>query len=257
VSSRSETVLIIPAAGAGTRLQSSTPKVLSQVNGKAMIDHLFDRYRAAVDRFVLVVHPSFEPAVKAHAGRSAPDLAVEYATQDEPTGMLDAILLAMSAVSRKAPDRVWITWCDQIGIHPNTVSTLARTSVQHPEAYLVFPTASQSPPYIHIERDSGGRILGVRQKREGDPMPPVGESDMGLFSLSAEGYFTELPRFEKGAHASGATRERNFLPFIPWLVQEGRSVLTFPATNDMEALGVNTPDDRRRLEAYLATLDET
>ena len=37
-----DTVLIIPAAGAGTRLQSTTPKVLSPVNGRPMIDHLFD-----------------------------------------------------------------------------------------------------------------------------------------------------------------------------------------------------------------------
>jgi hypothetical protein len=32
-------------------------------------------------------------------------------------------------------------------------------------------------------------------------------------------------------------------------------VLTFPSTNDLEAIGINTPDDRRRLEDYLRGLE--
>ena len=71
---------IIPAAGAGTRLQSSTPKVLTPVNGRPMIDHLFDRYSDVVRRFVLVVHPSFEVAMSgATCSAAAPDLDVDYA----------------------------------------------------------------------------------------------------------------------------------------------------------------------------------
>jgi hypothetical protein len=32
-------------------------------------------------------------------------------------------------------------------------------------------------------------------------------------------------------------------------------VLTFPSTNELEAIGVNTADDRQRLEAYLRALE--
>jgi hypothetical protein len=32
-------------------------------------------------------------------------------------------------------------------------------------------------------------------------------------------------------------------------------VLTFAATNEMEAVGINTPDDRQRLETYLRELE--
>jgi bifunctional UDP-N-acetylglucosamine pyrophosphorylase/glucosamine-1-phosphate N-acetyltransferase len=255
VSSPNETTLIIPAAGAGTRLQSPTPKVLSRVNGKPMIDHLFDRYRDVVRRFVLVLHPSFDSAVRDHVNRSAPNLAVDYAIQESPTGMLDAILIAEDVVSGHAPDRVWITWCDQIGAHPRTIAMLARMSDEHPNAHAILPTARQTRPYIHVERDAGGQIVGILQRREGDAMPAIGESDMGLFSLSAEGYFSCLPEFGKDAAASPGTRERNFLPFIPWLVRHGHSVRTFPSTNEIEAIGVNSPDDRRRLEEYLRELE--
>jgi bifunctional N-acetylglucosamine-1-phosphate-uridyltransferase/glucosamine-1-phosphate-acetyltransferase GlmU-like protein len=262
-------VLIIPAAGAGTRLrtdatnrsggqarlQSSTPKVLSPVNGRPMIDHLFDRYRHAVQRIVLVVHPSFEHDVRRHVEQAAPPVDVEYAHQLQPTGMLDAILLASDRARKAPPDRVWITWCDQIGVHPDTIGTLARLSRERAEVPAIFPTARQAPPYIHLERDDEGRIIAIRQRREGDTMPPVGESDMGLFSLSTEAYFDLLPEFGREAAQAAATRERNFLPFMPWLAQRGHSVLTFPSTNELEAIGVNTPEDRRRLEAYLRDLE--
>lgn len=248
-------VLIIPAAGAGSRLQSSVPKVLSEVNGRPMVDHLFDRYRAVVQRFVLVVHPSFESDVRHHVERIAPLLDVQFAQQPHPTGMLDAVLLGADAAQQKLADRVWITWCDQVGVHPDTVSTLARLSRARADAPAIFPTTRQTPPYIHLDRDTTGRITAIRQRREGDTMPDEGESDMGLFSLSAEAYFNLLPQFGREATMSASTRERNFLPFMPWLVRHGHDVLTFPATNELEAVGVNTPDDRRRLEAYLRTLE--
>jgi len=120
----------------------------------------------------------------------------------------------------------------------------------------ILPTSTQSSPYIHLDRDANGRITAIRQRREGDTMPSVGESDMGLFSLSPEAYFELLPEFSLEAAQASATRERNFLPFIPWLIRRGHQVVTFPSANELEAIGINTPDDRRRLEAYLRTLEQ-
>ena len=46
------------------------------------------------------------------------------------------------------------------------------------------------------------------------------------------------------------TGERNFLPFIPWLAGR-KPVVTFPCTDPMEALGINTPEDLQQVEAWL------
>jgi bifunctional N-acetylglucosamine-1-phosphate-uridyltransferase/glucosamine-1-phosphate-acetyltransferase GlmU-like protein len=220
-----------------------------------MIDYLFDRYSGAVQRVVLVLHPSFEADVRRHVDLMAPPFDVQYARQAAPTGMLDAILLASDAARQRPASRVWVTWCDQIGVHPETIATLRRLSEEQPDAPVVLPTARQVPPYIHLARDAEGRITAIRQRREGDDMPPEGESDMGLFSLSPDAYFDLLPEYSGEATQASATRERNFLPFLPWLVRRGQSVVTFPATNELEAVGINTPDDRRRLEAYLRGLE--
>lgn len=245
-------ILIIPAAGLGTRLNTSTPKLLVKVGGKAMVDWLFELYDHVVDRFILVLHPSFEAAVRAHCRDRR---RLSYARQSHPTGMLDAILAPISDARLYNPARVWITWCDQIAIHPATVERLKDLSEQAVPPPLVFPTATRPAPYVHLVRDGQGRILEICHRREGDEMPAVGESDMGLFSLSHDAYFDRLVEFAAHVEPATKTRERNFLPFIAWLTQQGADVQTFPCQDVEEAIGINTPDDLRVVERYLARRD--
>jgi hypothetical protein len=99
-------------------------------------------------------------------------------------------------------------------------------------------------------RDEEGRIIDLLHRREGDQLPDPGESDMGLFSLSGSAYLELLPQFAAEAVTGHATRERNFLPFIPWVA--GRTgVVTFPALHVIESVGINDATDLRRVEAHL------
>jgi len=238
-------LLIVPAAGRGARLGSVRPKALAAVNGRPMLDHVVDLYREYVDRIVVVAHPSFSAEIAARE-RSAPLDVVE---QSEPTGMLDAVLLADPVVSRLGPEWIWITWCDQIGVLTATLDRLvAETMLSGPA--LVFPTVRQLNPYIHFQRDASGRIVRVLHRREGDAMPTEGESDMGLFALTRGAFENDLHEYSHDAATGGGTGERNFLPFIPWLASR-TAVVTFPCTDPMEALGVNTPEDLRTMEARL------
>jgi bifunctional UDP-N-acetylglucosamine pyrophosphorylase/glucosamine-1-phosphate N-acetyltransferase len=237
--------LIIPAAGIGSRLRSSWPKVLHPVNGRPMIDYLFELYGRDVARMVFVVRPADLAQVRDYCARApaAAPVACEFAVQERPTGMLDAILLAHDVLSVDPPGRVWITWCDQIGILPETVRRLRDASDAVPPPALAMPTAMRREPYIHLARDTAGRITQVLHRREGDAMPDEGETDAGLFSMSREAYFDLLPQYAATlTHEGAATRERNFLPFIPWLHARAE-VHTFPCVSWIESVGVNTPED--------------
>lgn len=246
----SSPLLIIPAAGLGTRLHATVPKVLHPVQGKPMIDHILELYDRSVAGFVLVLHPSFEDAVRRHCAPWGSRIA--YARQERPSGMLDAILSPAGELWAARPARVWITWCDQIAIHSDTIQTLKQLGDQEPATALILPTAEQVKPYIHLQRGAGGRIVAIRQRREGDAMPEVGESDIGVFALSPETYFEHLAAFATQAGTGSASRERNFLPFIPWLSLRGARVWTFPCRDPREAIGINTPEDLRTVEAYLS-----
>jgi bifunctional UDP-N-acetylglucosamine pyrophosphorylase/glucosamine-1-phosphate N-acetyltransferase len=240
-------LMIIPAAGRGTRLNTTIPKVLYPVAGRPMIDHLFDLYAGWIDRFVLVVHPSFEQEVRAHC--AALPYTIDFEVQTEPTGMLDAILIPHARIRSLAPAAVWITWCDQVAISSETVALLADKQKRSPRTALVLPTIKRAEPYIHFERDEHDDIVAIKHRREGDDMPAVGESDVGLFALSRDAYVTLLPEYAKSVVPGEGTRERNFLPFIAWL--RGRApVSTFSAHDDIESVGVNSAEDLARIETH-------
>jgi bifunctional UDP-N-acetylglucosamine pyrophosphorylase / glucosamine-1-phosphate N-acetyltransferase len=254
-------LLIVPAAGLGTRLGAG-PKLLVQVAGIPMIDRLLALFAGVVDGAVVVVHPSFELDVRQHLGESARGgldgaaVPVTTVVQPRPTGMLDAILLAEPTVRGVDAAEVWITWCDQVAIHPATIRRLAEVTAAHPDAALVMPTVTRRTPYIHLQRDGTGRIVEILHRREGDAMPEVGESDMGLFALPRSSFTELLPRYAREVAVGTTTGERNFLPFVAW-ASEGHEVVTFPAVDEMEAVGVNTPEELRIVESYLAAREST
>jgi bifunctional UDP-N-acetylglucosamine pyrophosphorylase / glucosamine-1-phosphate N-acetyltransferase len=243
--------LIVPAAGLGTRLGADRPKLLVPIAGTPMIDRVLSLFAGTVDRAAVIVHPSFERQVAQHLRVSPPPMPVTFGVQSQPTGMLDAIMIAEPFVRRGPADEVWIAWCDQVAIHPATIRRLAETMAASPETALALPTVARRDPYIHLERDGAGRIVEVRHKREGDRMPESGESDMGLFALSRSSFLDLLPRYARTVRVGAATGERNFLPFIAFASAHG-GVTSFPAVEEMEAVGVNTPEELRFVEEYLA-----
>ena len=239
-------LLIVAAAGRGTRLGTDTPKVLVTVNGKSMLRHLLDLHEAWVDRAVVVAHPAAAAPVEASARQSS--VPTQIVVQETPTGMLDAVLIGARAAAAHSPSRVWISWGDQIGVHPQT---LARLADVERGSDLAVPTVPRDAPYIHLVRDAGGRVTGILQRREGDEMPPAGESDMGLFSVSPQACVELLPLYACEAVPGAGTHERNFLPFIAWMATRG-VVTTCACTDPREAIGINTPDDLAAVTAYLA-----
>jgi len=245
-------VLIVPAAGMGTRLRSDRPKLLHPVLGRPMVDHLLGLYAPFVEEVLLVIHPSFETEVRRHLDNGAARAGIAF--QREPTGMLAAILEPRERVAALAPDWIWITWCDQIGIHPRTAQNLATAAEREPPADLALPTVERDEPYIHFERDRRGHITRVLQAREGDPMPARGESDSGLFCLSRASYLERLPEFARSAPRGQGTGEVNFLPFVPWIARDGL-VRTFPLQHAAESIGINTREEQQRVERYLRERD--
>jgi bifunctional N-acetylglucosamine-1-phosphate-uridyltransferase/glucosamine-1-phosphate-acetyltransferase GlmU-like protein len=236
-------VLIVPAAGAGSRLGGGVPKILVPVAGRPMLDHLLTLYRPYAASIVVIAHPSFSAQLRG---------PFEVVEQRERTGMLDAVLLAASAVARARPEEVWITWGDQVGVLPATVEGLAAAMSVTPRPAAALPTVRRAEPYIHFDRDASGKLSGLRQRREGDAMPAVGESDMGVFALTRDAYERRLPEYASGVAPGAGTGERNFVPFVPWLAAR-ETVATFHCTDERESVGVNTPDDLRFMEDWIGT----
>ena len=88
---------IILAAGQGTRMKSSLPKVLHPVGGRAMLDHAIDAAEGLGCERIVVVVGTHSPEVRAHVEkRLGPDAV---AIQDPPLGTGHAVRAAEQALA--------------------------------------------------------------------------------------------------------------------------------------------------------------
>ena len=88
---------IILAAGQGTRMKSSLPKVLHPVGGRAMLDHAIDAAEGLGCERIVVVVGNHSPEVRAHVEKRLGPQAV--AVQDPPLGTGHAVLAAKDAMA--------------------------------------------------------------------------------------------------------------------------------------------------------------
>ncbi len=92
--------LVIPMAGLGTRMRPHTwarPKPLLPVAGRAMLDHIVDRFRdLPIDEYIFIVGYLGEQ-IETHCNETY-DIPTTFVTQDEMLGQAHAIWLARDFV---------------------------------------------------------------------------------------------------------------------------------------------------------------
>ena len=81
--------VVVLAAGKGTRMHSSLPKVLHPVCGKPMISYVLDVAESVSNTEIIVVVPKENGHIKDVVGNT-----VSYCIQEEPVGTGDALLSA-------------------------------------------------------------------------------------------------------------------------------------------------------------------
>jgi bifunctional N-acetylglucosamine-1-phosphate-uridyltransferase/glucosamine-1-phosphate-acetyltransferase GlmU-like protein len=225
---------VIPAAGKGSRLGTTGPKILTSLNDKETIwSVLHARLAPLVDHIHLVLSPEGArdfPALPPH---------VTCGIQPEPIGMGDAIFGARP--SWEMYDAILIVWGDQVFVSTETLSRALR-ALSLPGRQAVLPLTRMTDPYVEYVFD-GAKLNTVLQSREGDKTTPGGFSDVGTFLLATRG-LTEAwnDYLSKAAHGS-RTGEINFLPFLPFLSGRGWTVTPLEVADPTEARGINTPED--------------
>jgi bifunctional UDP-N-acetylglucosamine pyrophosphorylase / glucosamine-1-phosphate N-acetyltransferase len=242
-----KTGALIAAAGRGTRLGYHQPKLLYPVEGRALIVWLAERLAGLVGRLTLVLSPGGRQAFDAAAPRL--ELPVTTVIQHSPTGMADAILAAEAALcAADAPPTAVILWGDQIGVRRETVACALAVHARHPlRPAVTVPLAHIDTPYVHYEFDAHGRLLTVRQRREGDVLPDAGEADCGCFVVSPTRIFPMLRRLRSSNLLEGSlSREQNFLQALPFIAREAPVVGVKGATL-ADTIGLNSASDLARL----------
>jgi bifunctional UDP-N-acetylglucosamine pyrophosphorylase / glucosamine-1-phosphate N-acetyltransferase len=235
------TVVII-AAGEGTRMRSSLPKVLHPVCGRPIINWAVGAaLEAGAGKVVVVDNPKRRLEDHLPTG-------VEVAIQEHPNGTGDAVAAARAQIDPAAT--VVVIYGDVPLITPETLRELAEAHERDDAAGTVASMELDDPSgYGRIVRNREGAFERiVETKVAGDATEAefaIREVNTGVYAFDGASLLTALEEIEP-ANAQG---ELYLTDVLPKLLEQGKPVQVHPVTDPTITLGVNDRVDLARVQA--------
>ncbi len=240
--------VVILAAGKGTRLKSRLPKVLHEIGGKPLLQHVIDAAKKVVpagDIYAIIGHEAqrVKKAV-AHNG-------IGFVLQTEQRGTGHALMMCRDALSKY--DHVLVLSGDAPLIRTETVAQLRD---YHLEKHAAMTLLSAIPPdpfgYGRVLRKSKGSDLVTQIVEEKSLTPKqrkanLREINAGFYAFAVKPLFTHIDRLNtQNAHGEF------YLTDMADLLSKAKSrVVATPAKDDFEVLGINTLVELATLDAML------
>jgi bifunctional UDP-N-acetylglucosamine pyrophosphorylase/glucosamine-1-phosphate N-acetyltransferase len=229
-------LVLIPAAGKGSRLGSSLPKLLTLVKGKPIISHILNSIDSLATEIQIIVSPT---VFKDYGHKILKlDHRIKLLLQEIPKGMGDAIF--GNHKYWKHSEKIVLIWGDQILVQKKTLMRVI--TFLNNGSDLVIPLCEVKTPYVQYKFDEEG-ILNISQQREGDVVDSVGYSDVGVFGFKTQDLKILWDAYSKVMKVGNLTKEVNFLPFLEFISTNKLSVNYFKTDFSWECLGINTRSD--------------
>lgn len=230
-------VAIILAAGKGTRMNSSLPKVLHKVANRPMIIEVVDLVHSLdIERIIVVIGHQGE-LVKYHLNE------VETVEQKKRLGTAHAVAQTQILLKDFRGD-VLVLYGD---IPLLTTPTLKRLLERHRQekASCTFLTTILDNPfgYGRVTRDSSGNVKGIVEERSASPSErAIKEINVGAYCFESQDLFETLKKVKLNKEKG----EYYLTDAISILIAQGSKVEAVLTENHREAIGVNTEADLTR-----------
>jgi bifunctional UDP-N-acetylglucosamine pyrophosphorylase / glucosamine-1-phosphate N-acetyltransferase len=244
---------VVLAAGEGTRMRSSTPKVLHPLCGRPMLLHVLDALEALpLSRIVVVVGHAAEDVTKTLQEQVTGDVPVEFVEQHKQRGTGDAVSVALSANANDLDledEDLIIVMGDAPLLRAETLAMLA-TEHRHADAAASLLTARVADPtgYGRIVRDEQGRVVRIVEQADADPDElEIDEINPSIYCFR-RGFLAPALRRLSPENAQG---EYYLTDVVEVLRQAGHVVLGVEAPDPTEAVGVNDRAQLAEAEAVL------
>lgn len=226
--------VVILAAGQGTRMKSSLPKVLHPLAGKPMLQHVIDCARQLDPHQVVVVFGHGGERVRESI--SDPDLI--WAEQAEQLGTGHAVEQAMPFL--KDVDKVLVLYGDVPLIQADTLKPLIAS-----ETDLALLTVKLDDPsgYGRIVRNDFDRIISIVEQKDASPEQlAINEINTGIMAIRQEALSRWISKIEN----NNAQQEFYLTDIVAFAVEDKVNVLPVHPESETEVSGVN---DRVQLAA--------
>jgi bifunctional UDP-N-acetylglucosamine pyrophosphorylase / glucosamine-1-phosphate N-acetyltransferase len=157
---------VILAAGKGTRMISTVPKVLHAVGGLSLIGHVLRAAAAAgIARPAVVVAPGMED-VSAEVRTRCPDASVHI--QLDQRGTADALLAAREVLTNHRGD-VIVLYGDTPFIRPETLQQMIGALDGGANVAVLGFVADDPTGYGRLICDERGNVLAIREEQDASP----------------------------------------------------------------------------------------
>ena len=156
---------IVLAAGEGTRMRSSLPKVLHKVAGRSLLAHvLASAGQAGASSMAVVIGPA-RPDVAAEARRIDP--TAEIFVQSERLGTAHAVLAAAAALARGYDD-VLVAFADTPLVTPQTFLAMRAALAQGAGVVALGFHAADAAGYGRLLMQ-GNELSAIREHKDASP----------------------------------------------------------------------------------------
>lgn len=244
--------VVVLAAGEGTRMKSSTAKVLHGFAGRSLLGHVLSAAAPLGAERTLVVVGHAREAVTAHLAEVAPRARAVVQEQQHGTG--HAVAIALAAVPADAPGTIVVVPGDAPMLRAETLAALVSAHCASGAAATMLTSIVDDPTgYGRVIRAADGTVAAVVEHKDASP------DELAVAEVSALVYVFEhaVLRDVVSRLSTDNSQGEQYLPdAVAILVADGRQVGAV-AVGQSETAGVN---DRVQLasahRAYNARLLE-
>ncbi|MGH8998825.1 MAG: bifunctional UDP-N-acetylglucosamine diphosphorylase/glucosamine-1-phosphate N-acetyltransferase GlmU [Acidimicrobiia bacterium] len=241
---------VVLAAGEGTRMRSSTPKVLHPLCGRSMLLHVIGALdHLGLSRIVVVVGHGAERVTKAI--QSETDVTLEFVEQRVQRGTGDAVSVGLTAFADELDDPADIIVApgDTPLLRAETLGELVRIHGSGDAAATVLTARLADPTgYGRILRGTDGAVDAIVEQRDATATQlAVDEVNTSIYCFRRTLLAPALRRLSP----ENAQGEYYLGDVIGVFRAAGHRVLALPAPEATEAIGVNDKAQLAQAEAAL------
>lgn len=228
--------VIVLAAGQGTRMKSSRPKVLHELAGKPLIWHAMATAAALRPGTLVAVLGHGREEVGGFLADAADLPKITTAIQDQQKGTGHACACALE-VTGALSGTVIVTYGDVPLLQASTLAQLAETHTISGNAVTVLTATVDDPTgYGRIIRDDTGALLKIVEQKDADAAQrAITEINSGVYAFDGDVLSDALGRLSD-ANAAG---ERYLTDVVGIAKADGRQVGSVHADDAVETEGVN------------------
>ena len=188
---------IVLAAGQGTRMKSTLPKVLHHVAGEPMVNHVVAAAQRASAGHVVVVVGHGREHVEASLSKTFGN-TVSFAHQAEQRGTGHAAGIGLTGISDEI-DLVFVLYGDTPLLLESDLQKLRDLLINHSETQLAMLTCEvpDATGYGRIIRDVQGRATAIREHRDcSKDELAIREINPGVYCVRASFLRRAIPKLQ-------------------------------------------------------------